>query len=57
MRIMTWEGCGRIRQCPALRYYTGGCLEGVRKTTKILSQDNRFLGRELGPKLAEYEAK
>jgi hypothetical protein len=30
-------------------------LEGVRKTTEILSQDSRFPGRDLNPEPPEYE--
>jgi hypothetical protein len=29
-----------------LKYYNGSCLEGLRKTMKILSYDSRCLGRE-----------
>jgi hypothetical protein len=38
---MNWKGCGRKRSWPNLRYYPGICLEGLRKTTKNLSQDSR----------------
>jgi hypothetical protein len=38
------------------RYYPGNFLEGMRKTTKNLSQDSRSPGRGLNPGLPEYEA-
>jgi hypothetical protein len=41
---MNWKGCVR----KWLWYCPGICLEGLRKTTKILSQDI--------PKSSEYEA-
>jgi hypothetical protein len=53
---MNWKGCGRKRSCPDLRYYPVICLEGLRKTTKNLSQDRRSLGRDLNPGPPEYEA-
>jgi hypothetical protein len=40
---MNWKGCGI-------------CLEGLRKTTKNLSQDSRSPGRDLNPGPPEYEA-
>jgi hypothetical protein len=52
---MNWKGCGRKRSWPNLRYYPGICLEGLRKTTKNLSQDNRSPGRDLNPGPPEYE--
>jgi hypothetical protein len=54
---MNWKGCGRKRSWPNLRYYPGTRLEGVRKTTKSLSQDSRSPGRDLNPGPAEYEAR
>jgi hypothetical protein len=39
-----------------LRYYLGIRLEGLKKATKILSQDRRSLGRDLSPGPPEYEA-
>jgi hypothetical protein len=32
-----------------LAYYPGICLEVLRKTTKMLSQDSRFVRRDLIP--------
>jgi hypothetical protein len=32
-----------------LRYYPGIRLEGLRETTKTLSQDSRYPGRDLNP--------
>jgi hypothetical protein len=43
---MKWEGCGRKRSWPNLRHYPGSCPEGLRKTTKNLSQDSLFPGRD-----------
>jgi hypothetical protein len=40
---------------PNLRYYSSICLEGERKTTKYLSQYNRFLGRDLKAGHPEYQ--
>jgi hypothetical protein len=39
-----------------LRYYSGICLEELMKTTKNLSQDSQFLGRDLNPGPPIYEA-
>jgi hypothetical protein len=39
-----------------LRYYTGISLEGLRKTTKSLSQDSRSPGPYLKPGPPRYEA-
>jgi hypothetical protein len=33
------------------------CLQGLRKTTKNLSQDSQSPGQELDPKAPEYEAR
>jgi hypothetical protein len=41
---------------PNFRYYLGICLEGLRKTTKNLSQVSRSPGRDLNPGPPEYEA-
>jgi hypothetical protein len=38
--MMNWKGCGRKRSWPNLRYYTGICLEGLRKTTKTCPSRN-----------------
>jgi hypothetical protein len=38
------------------RYLPGICLDGLRKITKHLSQDNRCLGRDLSPGSPAYEA-
>jgi hypothetical protein len=52
---MNWKGCGRKWSWPNLRYYLGIFLEGLRNTTKVLSQDNRSLRRELNQKPLEYK--
>jgi hypothetical protein len=33
---MNWNGCGRKRSWPNLKYYTVTCLEGLRKTLENL---------------------
>jgi hypothetical protein len=48
------EGSGRGL---ILIYQSGICLEGLRKTTKNLSQDSRSPGRDLNPRFSEYEAR
>jgi hypothetical protein len=50
-----WKGCGRKRSWPNLKYYLGIGLEGLRKTTKNLSQHSRSPGRDLNPGPPEYE--
>jgi hypothetical protein len=50
------KACGRTRSWPNLRYYPGTYLEGLRNSTKILSQDSRPLGRDFNPGALEYEA-
>jgi hypothetical protein len=52
---MNWKGCGKKRSWPNLRYYPSICLEGLRKTTKNLSQDTRSPVRDLNPGPPEYE--
>jgi hypothetical protein len=44
------------RMWPNLRSNLGICMERLRKTTKTLSQDRWFAGRELNPRSPEYEA-
>jgi hypothetical protein len=43
------------RSWPNLKYYTGTCVEGLRKITKNLSQDSRSPGRDLNLGSPEYE--
>jgi hypothetical protein len=38
-----------------LRYYPGICLEGLRKITKNLSQDNQCQGTDMNPGPSEHE--
>jgi hypothetical protein len=54
---MNWKGYERKRSSNNLwqAYYTGICLEGLRKTTKFF-QDSRSLGRDLNQGSPEYEA-
>jgi hypothetical protein len=53
--MMDWEGFGRKRLWPNLRYYLSICLEGLIKTTKNLRPDSRSPGRDLNPGPPEYE--
>jgi hypothetical protein len=54
--MMSLEGLGRTDRNLMLRFYPGNRLEGLRKTKKIISQDNRSPGRDLNPGPPEYEA-
>jgi hypothetical protein len=53
--MMNWKGdeSGRVL---LLRSYPSICLDGLRKTTKKLSQDSCCLGQDLEPGLSKYEA-
>jgi hypothetical protein len=42
--MINWKGHGRKRLWPNLKFYSGTCLEDLRKTTENLSQDSRSLG-------------
>jgi hypothetical protein len=53
---MNWRGCGRKRSCPNLRYYPSIYVEGLRKTTKNLSQNNLSPGRDVNSGPPKYEA-
>jgi hypothetical protein len=53
---MNWKGYGRKRPRSNLRYYSGICLEGLRKTKKNLSQDRWSLDRDINPGHPEHEA-
>jgi hypothetical protein len=44
------------RMWPYLNFYTGIFLEGLRKTSKHISQDSQSPGRYLNPGPSEYEA-
>jgi hypothetical protein len=50
-----FEGYGRKRSYPNLRYYPGILLDGLRKNMKN-SQDSRSLGRDLNRGPPAYEA-
>jgi hypothetical protein len=54
--MMKLKRLGRKRLCPNFKILSGDCLEGLRKTTKNLSQDTRFPGRDLSPEPMEYAA-
>jgi hypothetical protein len=53
---MNYKGYERTRKWHNLRYYPGICLEGLRKTTKKLSQDSQSPDRDLKPGPPKYEA-
>jgi hypothetical protein len=55
-QMMDWKGSGRKRTRHNLKYYPGIHLEGLRKTTEILTHDSRSPGRDLNPEPPEYEA-
>jgi hypothetical protein len=54
--MINWKECERKRLLPNLRHYPCIWLEGLRKTTKILSQDIRSSLRDLNQGPPEYEA-
>jgi hypothetical protein len=54
---MNWEGCGRKRSWPNLRYSLRICLEGLRKITNNFNQDIRSRGPGFKSSLPEYEVK
>jgi hypothetical protein len=53
--MINWKGCGRKRSWSDLSHYPEICLEGLRETTRNLSQHSRFPGRDLNPERPEYE--
>jgi hypothetical protein len=52
---MSLKGYKRKRLLSVLCHYSSICDEGLRKSTKYLSQDNRPLGHGLGPGPPVYE--
>jgi hypothetical protein len=54
--MMNWKGGGRKRSWPNFRYNPSICLEGLRKSTKRISQDSRSPVRDLNPGYPAYEA-
>jgi hypothetical protein len=54
--MMSWKVSGRKRSWHNFKLVPGIPLEGLRNTTKILSQDNRSPGRNLYPGPPECEA-
>jgi hypothetical protein len=52
---MNSKGYGKKRSWPNLRYCPGICLDGLRKTTKKLSQDSKSVGRDLNPGPPDYK--
>jgi hypothetical protein len=55
--MMNWNGCGRKRSWPNLRYYPGICPEGLTKTMKTCSQDSWSLSQDLNLGPPECEAR
>jgi hypothetical protein len=53
--MMNWKGCERSGHGLILRYCI--CLEILRKKTKNLSQDSRYLSQDFDPGSSEYEAR
>jgi hypothetical protein len=53
--MTNWKGFGRKQLWRNLRYYPKIQLEGLRKTTKNLSQDSRSQGRDLNLGPPKYE--
>jgi hypothetical protein len=54
--MMKWKGFGRKRSWPNFKVFFGIHLEGLRKTTKNLSQAIRSPGRDFNPLPPESEA-
>jgi hypothetical protein len=54
--MLNWKGFGRKWSWPNLRSNPGICIEGLRKTTKNLSQDSWSPGRDLNTGPPKYEA-
>jgi hypothetical protein len=54
--MMNWNGCERKQSGLILRYYPNICLEGLRKTTKVLSQDSQSPGQDFNMGPRKYEA-
>ena len=49
--LVKWKGCRRKRQSPELRYCPGICVEGLRKNTRKVGQENLCRHR-----VSEWEA-
>jgi hypothetical protein len=54
--MMNWKGCETKRSWPKLRYYLDIFVEGLRKTTRNPSYDNRSPGQYLNLGSPKYEA-
>jgi hypothetical protein len=50
------KGFGRNWSWPNSKVLSDISMEGLRKTMKKLSQDSRFLGRDLGSRPTDYQA-
>jgi hypothetical protein len=53
--MMYWKGYGRKRSWPNVGYSPSIYLEGLRKTSKNLSQDSWSPGRDSSPRPTEYD--
>jgi hypothetical protein len=53
--LINWKGFARKLSWPKLRYHPGTCLEGVRKTTRDLTQANRCPDRDSNLASPEYK--
>jgi hypothetical protein len=54
--MMNWKDVEGNGHGLNLRYHPGFCLEGLRKTTKHLSQDSQSPSKDLKPGPPNYEA-
>jgi hypothetical protein len=54
--MMNWRECERKWWWPNLRYYPNFFREGLRITTKNLSQNSQFKSRDLKSGPSKYEA-
>jgi hypothetical protein len=55
--MVNWNGCGRRRSWPNLRYCVSIYLDGLMKTTNTFSQDSRSPGQDLNLGPLDYEAR
>jgi hypothetical protein len=54
--MTSFKVCGKKRPWADLRPRSRTCLEWLKNTEDILSQDSRSPGRHLKPETADYEA-
>jgi hypothetical protein len=53
--MLNWKGCVRNGRGLILRHYPSICYEGLKETTKNLSQDNLYPGWDLNPEPSKYD--